>query len=99
MEQYTVTGMSCAACSAGWKGRKSCARRDQLLGEPADQLHGSGGHRQRLGHRQGSAGGGLRRKPQAAAAETPSAELDALADHETPRLKNGSSHHWSFWRC
>ena len=88
MEQYTVTGHELRGllCPGG-KGRKSCARRDQLLGEPADQLHGSGGHRQRISHRQGSAGGGLRRKPKAAAAETPSAELDALADHETPRLE------------
>ena len=50
---HELRGLLCP----GGKGRKSCARRDQLLGEPADQLHGSGGHRQRLGHRQGSAGG------------------------------------------
>ena len=57
---HELRGLLCP----GGKGRKSCARRDQLLGEPADQLHGSGGHRQRISHRQGSAGGGLRRKPQ-----------------------------------
>ena len=37
---------------------------EKLLGEPADQLHGRGGHRQRRRHRQGGTGCGLRRQPQ-----------------------------------
>ena len=48
MEQYNVTGMSCAACSARVeKAVKKVPGVTSLLGEPADQLHGRGGHGQR----------------------------------------------------
>ena len=46
MEQFNVTGMSCAACSARVeKGRKERAGRYRLFGKPADQLHGRRRHR------------------------------------------------------
>ena len=43
MEQYNVTGMSCAACSSqGGKGSFQSAGCHILFSQPADQFHGSG---------------------------------------------------------
>ena len=43
MEQYNVTGMSCAACSARVeKAVSKVPGVTVLLSQPSDQLHGSG---------------------------------------------------------
>ena len=88
MEQYTVTGMSCAACSARVEkavkavpGVTSCS---VSLLTNAMGVEGTASAPAIVKAVQ-EAGYGA--SPKAAAAETPSAELDALADHETPRLK------------
>ncbi len=45
MEQYTVTGMSCAACSSRVeKGSIESAGCNILLGKSADKLYGSRGN-------------------------------------------------------
>ena len=45
MEQYNVTGMSCAACSSqSGEGGIQGSGGDILFGQSADQLHGSGGN-------------------------------------------------------
>ena len=88
MEQYTVTGMSCAACSARVEkavkavpGVTSCSV--SLL----TNSMGVEGTASTSAIVKAVQGAGYGASPKAAAAETPSAELDALADHETPRLK------------
>ena len=88
MEQYTVTGMSCAACSARVEkavkavpGVTSCS---VSLLTNSMRVEGTASASAIVKAVQ-EAGYGA--SPKAAAAETPSAELDALADHETPRLK------------
>ena len=88
MEQYTVTGMSCAACSA--RVEKAVKAVPGVTGCSVSLLTNSMGV-------EGTASApaivkavqeaGYGASPKAAAAETSSAELDALADHETPRLK------------
>ena len=88
MEQYTVTGMSCAACSA--RVEKAVKAVPGVTSCSVSLLTNSMGV-------EGTASAstivkavqeaGYGANPKAAAAETPSAELDALADHETPRLK------------
>ena len=46
MKQYTVTGMSCAACSSRVeKAVSEGAGCHGLLGQPADQFHGRGRRR------------------------------------------------------
>ena len=88
MEQYTVTGMSCAACSA--RVEKAVKAVPGVTGCSVNLLTNSMGVE---GTASASAivkavqEAGYGASPKAAAAETPSAELDALADHETPRLK------------
>ena len=88
MEQYTVTGMSCAACSA--RVEKAVKAVPGVTGCSVSLLTNSMGVE---GTASASAivkavqEAGYGANPKAAAAETPSAELDALADHETPRLK------------
>ena len=88
MEQYTVTGMSCAACSA--RVEKAVKAVPGVTSCSVSLLTNSMGVE---GTASASAivkavqGAGYGASPKAAAAETPSAELDALADHETPRLK------------
>ena len=88
MEQYTVTGMSCAACSA--RVEKAVNAVPGVTGCSVSLLTNSMGVE---GTASASAivkavqEAGYGASPKAAAAETPSAELDALADHETPRLK------------
>ena len=88
MEQYTVTGMSCAACSA--RVEKAVTAVPGVTSCSVSLLTNSMGV-------EGTASApaivkavqeaGYGASPKAAAAETSSAELDALADHETPRLK------------
>ena len=88
MEQYTVTGMSCAACSA--RVEKAVTAVPGVTSCSVSLLTNSMGV-------EGTASvsaivkavqeAGYGASPKAAAAEAPSAELDALADHETPRLK------------
>ena len=88
MEQYTVTGMSCAACSA--RVEKAVKAVPGVTSCSVSLLTNSMGV-------EGTASApaivkavqeaGYGASPKAAAAETSSAELDALADHETPRLK------------
>ena len=88
MEQYTVTGMSCAACSA--RVEKAVKAVPGVTSCSVSLLTNSMGVE---GTASASAivkavqEAGYGASPQAAAAETPSAELNALADHETPRLK------------
>ena len=88
MEQYTVTGMSCAACSA--RVEKAVKAVPGVTSCSVSLLTNSMGVE---GTASASAivkavqEAGYGANPKAAAAETPSAELDALADHETPRLK------------
>ena len=88
MEQYTVTGMSCAACSA--RVEKAVKAVPGVTSCSVSLLTNSMGVE---GTASSSAivkavqEAGYGASPKAAAAETPSAELDALADHETPRLK------------
>jgi len=88
MEQYTVTGMSCAACSA--RVEKAVKAVPGVTSCSVSLLTNSMGVE---GTASASAivkavqEAGYGATPKAAAAETPSAELDALADHETPRLK------------
>ena len=88
MEQYTVTGMSCAACSA--RVEKAVKAVPGVTSCSVSLLTNSMGVE---GTANASAivkavqEAGYGASPKAAAAETPSAELDTLADHETPRLK------------
>ena len=88
MEQYTVTGMSCAACAA--RVEKAVKAVPGVTSCSVSLLTNSMGVE---GTASASAivkavqEAGYGANPKAAAAETPSAELDALADHETPRLK------------
>ena len=88
MEQYTVAGMSCAACSA--RVEKAVKAVPGVTSCSVSLLTNSMGVE---GTASASAivkavqEAGYGASPKAAAAETPSAELDALADHETPRLK------------
>ena len=88
MEQYQVTGMSCAACSA--RVEQAVSKVDGVASCSVNLLTNSMGVE---GTASASAivkavqEAGYGASPKAAAAETPSAELDALADHETPRLK------------
>ena len=88
MEQYTVTGMSCAACSA--RVEKAVKAVPGVTSCSVSLLTNSMGVE---GTASASAivkavqEAGYGASPKAAAAETPSAELDALADHEIPRLK------------
>ena len=88
MEQYTVTGMSCAACSA--RVEKAVKAVPGVTSCSVSLLTNSMGVE---GTASASAivkavqEAGYGANPKAAAVETPSVELDALADHETPRLK------------
>ena len=88
MEQYTVTGMSCAACSA--RVEKAVNAVPGVTSCSVSLLTNSMGVE---GTASASAivkavqEAGYGASPKAAAAEAPSTELDALADHETPRLK------------
>ena len=88
MEQYTVTGMSCAACSARVeKAVKAVPGVTSCSVSPLTNSMGVEGTASASAIVKAVQEAGYGASPKAAAAETSSAELDALADHETPRLK------------
>ena len=92
MEQYNVTGMSCAACSA--RVEKAVSKVPGVASCSVSLLTNSMGVE---GHRRAPAEiikavqdagyGASPKRAGAAAASSTSADLDALADHETPKLK------------
>ena len=89
MEQFNVTGMSCAACSA--RVEKAVKSVPGVTGCSVNLLTNSMGvegtaEDAAIIRAVEQAGYGASPKKAAAAAST-SAELDALADHETPKLK------------
>ena len=89
MEQFNVTGMSCAACSA--RVEKAVKSVPGVTGCSVSLLTNSMGvegtaEDVAIIRAVEQAGYGASLKKAAAAAST-SAELDALADHETPKLK------------
>ena len=91
MEQYNVTGMSCAACSARVEkavnavpGVTSCSV--SLLTNSMG-VEGTASAAAIVKAVQDAGYGASPRSSSASAAPDPSAGLDALADHETPKLK------------
>ena len=91
MEQYNVTGMSCAACSARVEkavkkvpGVTSCSV--SLLTNSMG-VEGTASSAAIIQAVQDAGYGASPKAAGAAAASSPSADLDALADHETPKLK------------
>ena len=91
MEQYNVTGMSCAACSARVEkavkkvpGVTSCSV--SLLTNSMG-VEGTASSAAIIQAVQEAGYGASPKTAGAAAASSPSADLDALADHETPKLK------------
>ena len=91
MEQYTVTGMSCAACSARVEkavkavpGVTSCSV--SLLTNSMG-VEGTASSAEIIKAVQDAGYGASPKRAGAAAASSTSADLDALADHETPKLK------------
>ena len=90
MEQFNVTGMSCAACSA--RVEKAVKSVPGVTGCSVSLLTNSMGvegtaEDSAIIRAVEQAGYGASPKKAAAAAASTSAELDALADHETPKLK------------
>ena len=91
MEQYNVTGMSCAACSARVEkavskvpGVASCSV--SLLTNSMG-VEGTASSAEIINAVQDAGYGASPKRAGAAAASSTSADLDALADHETPKLK------------
>ena len=91
MEQYNVTGMSCAACSARVEkavkkvpGVTSCSV--SLLTNSMG-VEGTASPAAILSAVQEAGYGASPKNASASKASDPSADLDALADHETPKLK------------
>ena len=91
MEQYNVTGMSCAACSARVEkavnavpGVTSCSV--SLLTNSMG-VEGTASAAAIVKAVQDAGYGASPRSSSTSAAPDPSADLDALADHETPKLK------------
>ena len=91
MEQYNVTGMSCAACSARVEkavknvpGVTSCSV--SLLTNSMG-VEGTASASAIIKAVQDAGYGASPKSNSAASAPDPSADLDALADHETPKLK------------
>ena len=91
MEQYNVTGMSCAACSARVEkavskvpGVASCSV--SLLTNSMG-VDGTASSAEIIKAVQDAGYGASPKRAGAAAASSTSADLDALADHETPKLK------------
>ena len=91
MEQYNVTGMSCAACSARVEkavkkvpGVTSCSV--SLLTNSMG-VEGTASPAAILSAVQESGYGASPKNASASKASDASADLDALADHETPKLK------------
>ena len=99
MEQFRVTGMSCAACSARVEkavsqvpGVTSCSV--SLLTNSMG-VEGSASAQEIIQAVEASGYGAA--KQGAAAAADPGEDL--LADHETPALKSACSGPCCFWRC
>ena len=91
MEQYNVTGMSCAACSTRVEkavknvpGVTSCSV--SLLTNSMG-VEGTASASAIIKAVQDAGYGASPKSNSAASAPDPSADLDALADHETPKLK------------
>ena len=91
MEQYNVTGMSCAACSARVEkavkkvpGVTSCSV--SLLTNSMG-VEGTASSAEIIKAVQDAGYGASPKRAGAAAASSTSADLDALSDHETPKLK------------
>ena len=91
MEQFNVTGMSCAACSARVEkavskvpGVASCSV--SLLTNSMG-VEGTASSAEIIKAVQDAGYGASPKRAGAAAASSTSADLDALADHETPKLK------------
>ena len=91
MEQYNVTGMSCAACSARVEkavskvpGVASCSV--SLLTNSMG-VEGTASSAEIIKAVQDAGYGASPKRAGAAVASSTSADLDALADHETPKLK------------
>ena len=91
MKQYEVTGMSCAACSARVEkavskvpGVTSCSV--SLLTNSMG-VEGTASSAEIIKAVQDAGYGASPKRAGAAAASSTSADLDALADHETPKLK------------
>ena len=93
MEQYIVTGMSCAACQA--RVEKAVSAVDGVTSCSVSLLTNSMGvegtaDRQAVIRAVEEAGYGASPKDsRQAASSTLAAEEEALKDHETPKLKNG----------
>ena len=90
MEQYNVTGMSCAACSA--RVEKAVKQVPGVTACSVSLLTNSMGVEgtaspAAIVKAVQEAGYGASPKAAGAAQSSPSAALDALADHETPKLK------------
>ena len=88
MEQYNVTGMSCAACSARVEkavskvpGVASCSV--SLLTNSMG-VEGTASSAEIIKAVQAAGYGASPKRAGTAAASSTSADLDALADHETP---------------
>ena len=91
MEQFNVTGMSCAACSARVEkavskvpGVASCSV--SLLTNSMG-VEGTASSAEIIKAVQDAGYGASPKRAGAVAASSTSADLDALADHETPKLK------------
>ena len=92
MEQYTVTGMSCAACSA--RVEKAVSKVPGVTSCSVSLLTNSMGVEGTASEadivkavQDAGYGASPKKAGAAAAASSTSADLDALADHETPKLK------------
>ncbi len=91
MEQYNVTGMSCAACSA--RVEKAVKKVPGVTSCSVSLLTNSMGVEGTVSEAaivravQEAGYGASPKKAGSSAADSTSADLDALADHETPKLK------------
>ena len=99
-EQFAVTGMTCAACSAHVERRSQAQRRAERPGEPdAGQLtvtYDEGGHRRRY-HRHRK-GGGLRSLPRLS--DGSRASCAGIRTPPSAAGRSTSSGRWYFWcRC
>ena len=101
MEQYTVTGMSCAACSArvekavsGVKGVTSCSV--SLLTNSMG-VEGTASAEEIIAAVQNAGYGASLKKGNKGQASQPSSDEDALKDRETPVLKKRLFASLGFW--
>ncbi len=91
MEQYTVTGMSCAACST--RVEKAVSKVEGVTGCSVSLLtnsmgvEGTASPDQIIAAVQGAGYGASLKGADGAKSASPAASEDALADHETPVLK------------